>query len=70
MGFVIEADTLGRSKMLTSIGSLMKLDQIDSGRTRLTSTFFHRPRGALAWVINRLVILRKQRRNRLMALAS
>jgi uncharacterized membrane protein len=70
MAFVIEADTFGLGKMLTSIGSLMQLDPIDSGRARLTWSFFHQPRGAVARVMNRLVILRRQRTNRLKALES
>ena len=70
MAFVIEADTFGLGKMLTNIGSLMQLSPIDSGRTRLTWSFFHQPRGGLARVMNRLVILRQQRTNRLRALES
>jgi hypothetical protein len=70
MAFVIEADTFGLGKMLTCIGSLMVLEPVDSGRTRLTWSFFHQPRGAVARVMNRLVILRQQRTNRLRALAS
>jgi uncharacterized membrane protein len=70
MAFMIEADTFGLGKMLTNIGSLMQLDPIDPGRTRLTWSFFHQPRGALARVTNRLVILRQQRTNRRRALES
>jgi hypothetical protein len=70
MAFIIEADTFGLGKMLTDIGSLMQLDPIDPRRTRLTWSFFHQPRGALGRVMNRLVILRQQRTNRLRALES
>jgi uncharacterized membrane protein len=70
MAFVIEDDTFGLGKLLTNIGSLMQLEQLDAGRTRLTWSFFHEPRGALARIMNRLVILRQQRTNRLKALES
>lgn len=70
MAFVIEDDTFGLGRMLTDIGSLMELDPIDEVRTRLTWSFFHQPRGILGRVMNRLVILRQQRNNRLAALES
>jgi hypothetical protein len=70
MAFVIEADTFGLGKLLTNIGSLMQLEPLGPGRTRLTWSFFHQPRGVIGRVMNRLVILRQQRTNRLKALAS
>ena len=70
MAFVIEHDTFGIGKLLTDVGSLMQLEPLGPGRTRLTWSFFHQPRGVLGRVMNRLVILRQQRANRLQALAS
>ncbi|MBC3190959.1 hypothetical protein H7X46_07770 [Pseudonocardia sp. C8] len=70
MAFVIEADTFGLGKLLAHTGSLMRLEPLDNGRTRLTWSFFHEPRNAVARLMNRLMILRQQRRNRLRALES
>lgn len=68
MAFEIEDDTFGLGKMSTGIGSIMQLESIDANQTRLTWSFFHQPRGPLARLMNRLVILRQQRFNRLRAL--
>jgi len=70
MAFVIESDTFGIGTMLDNVGSLMVLEPAGEGRTRLTWSFFHQPRGPLARLMNRAVILRRQRSNRLAALAS
>ena len=48
----------------------MQLEPLGPGQTRLTWSFFHQPRGILGRAMNRLVILRQQRSNRLQALAS
>jgi len=70
MAFVIEEDSFGIGKLLTNVGSLMELRPVTQSRTALVWSFFHQPRGVLGRVINRLVILRQQRHNRLRALES
>jgi hypothetical protein len=70
MAFVIEHDTFGIGKLLNDVGSLMQLEPLGPGQTRLTWSFFHKPRGVPGRAMNRLVILRQQRSNRLQALAS
>jgi uncharacterized membrane protein len=70
MAFVIESDTFGIGKMLDNVGSLMQMEALDEQLTRLTWSFFHEPRGPLARLMNRLVILRQQFSNRLKALTS
>jgi len=70
MAFVIEEDTFGIGRLLTNVGSLMELRPVTDSRTVLEWSFFHQPRGVLGRVLNRLVILRQQRQNRLRALES
>jgi hypothetical protein len=70
MALLIESETFGMSKMLANIGSLMELKSLGPGATELTWSFFHEPRGLLGALMNRLVILRQQRANRLRALES
>jgi uncharacterized protein YndB with AHSA1/START domain len=70
MAFLIEAETFGLFRMLDAVGSVIDLEPDGPDRTRVTWTFFHRPHGLVGHVMNRIVIRRQQRRNRLAALAS
>lgn len=70
MAFVITADTFGLGRLLSDIGSVMQLRREADGQTRLVWSFFHTPRGLPGSLMNKLVILRQQRRNRLEALRS
>lgn len=70
IGYVIEEETFGLFKVMTEPGFTLELEAVEGGRTRVVFAFFHEPRGILGRVLNRLVILRQQRKNRLAALAS
>lgn len=70
IGYVIEEETFGLFRILSAPGFSLELADEGAGRTRVTFTFFHDPRGILGHVMNMLVVLRAQRRNRLAALAA
>ena len=70
IAFVIEEDTFGLSKVMTDAGSSIDIEPIGPDRTRVEWIFFHNPKGLLGWVLNVFVIRRKQRANRLAALAA
>ena len=70
IGYVIEEETFGLFRFMTSPGFALELESGGPLRTRVTFRFFHDPRGVLGHVMNALVILRAQRVNRLAALAS
>lgn len=70
IGYVIEEETFGLFRVMTEPGFTLELEPVQDGRTRVVFSFFHDPKGILGRVLNRLVILRQQRKNRLAALAS
>lgn len=70
MAFQIEEETFGLFRFLENVGSLIEIEPVGVGRVRVTWSFFHDARGLLGRLMNRLVILRQQRLNRLRALAS
>ncbi len=70
IAILIEEETFGLFRLMSEVGSSLELAPVDANQTRVTFTFFHNPKGILGYVMNQLVILRQQRRNRLAALAS
>lgn len=70
MAVLIEEETFGLFKLLSEVGSSLEIEPLDPHRTKVIFTFFHNTRGVLGYIMNGLVILRQQRRNRLAALAS
>lgn len=70
MAFLIEEETFGLFRFLERVGALMEIEPAGPNQTRVTWSFFHQSRGLLGAVMNRAVILRQQRANRLRALAS
>lgn len=70
MRFVIEEETFGLAKIMRDTGSSLEIESVGSGKTRVIFSFYHRPKGVLGHILNRLIVLRQQRRNRLLALDS
>ena len=55
---------------MTEPGFALDIEPARSGRCRVVFSFFHHPKGVFGYVMNVLVVLRRQRRNRPTALAS
>ena len=70
MAVHIEKENFGIFRMITDVGSSPEIESVGPYKTRVIFSFFHRPKGIVGHIMNRLVILRQQRRNRLAALAS
>lgn len=70
IGYVIEEETFGMFRIITSPGFSLELEPTGPRSTRVVFTFFHDPRGILGHVMNVIVVLRAQRTNRLAALAA
>jgi hypothetical protein len=70
MAFQIVEETFGLFRFLAQVGSVMEIEPLGPNCSRVVWSFFHEPQGLLGRVLNRLVILRQQRGNRLSALAS
>lgn len=70
IGYRIEEEDIGMSKMLTEAGYTTELEFLGPNETRVVWKFFHNPKGVFGHTMNRLFILRAQRKNRLAALAS
>ena len=70
MAFIIEEESFGLFRVMTEPGSSIELEPIGPRQTRVVWKFFHKPKGIIGHVLNVLVIRRKQRTNRLAALAS
>ena len=68
IGYRIEREDIGMSKMLTEAGYTTELEALGPNKTRVVWKFFHNPKGMFGKIMNRLVILRQQRKNRLGAL--
>jgi hypothetical protein len=67
---LIEEETFGLFRLLSEVGSSLELEPLGPHQTRVIFTFFHNTKGVTGYLMNRLVVLRQQRRNRLAALAS
>ena len=70
MAVHIEEENFGIFRMITDVGSSLEIESVGPNKTRVIFSFFHRPKGIVGQIMNRLVILRQQRRNRLAALVS
>jgi len=70
MAVLIEEETFGLFRLLSEVGSSLELLPVDANHTQVIFTFFHNTKGIAGSLMNQLVILRQQRRNRLAALAS
>jgi len=70
IGYVIEEETFGMFRIISSPGFSLELEPLGPARTRVVFTFFHDPRGILGHVMNVMIVLRAQRTNRLAALAA
>jgi uncharacterized protein YndB with AHSA1/START domain len=70
IAYVIEQDTFGLGRVMTEPGFALDIEPAGPGHSRVTFSFFHHPKGVLGHVMNVLVVLRQQRRNRRAALAS
>ena len=67
--YVLDADTLGFTRVVTGFGFSIALAQIDAGTTTVSLASYYRPRGVLGQVANRLVLARQLRRARRAMLA-
>lgn len=56
---ILEADDLGICQLFSGFAFSATLSPTGDGATRLSLETYYRPRGALAWVLNRLVLRRK-----------
>jgi Polyketide cyclase / dehydrase and lipid transport len=70
MAVQIEEENFDIFRFLTDVGSSLELEAVEPNKTRVIFSFFHRPKGIVGHIMNRLIILRQQRRNRLAALKS
>ncbi len=70
VGYVIEEESFGLFRILSQPGFALELAALGPDRTRVTFSFFHDAKGLFGHVMNVLVVLRSQRKNRLAALAS
>ncbi len=70
IGYVIEEESFGLFRIMSSPGFSLELEEEGAARTRLIFTFFHDPRGIMGHVMNVLMVLPAQRKNRLAALAA
>jgi hypothetical protein len=70
MAVLIEEETFGLFRLLSAVGSSLELLPVHADHTQVIFTFFHTTKGIAGSLMNQLVILRQQRRNRLTALAS
>lgn len=66
---LIEEETFGLFRLLSEVGSSLELEPLGPRQTRVIFTFFHNTKGVIGYLMNKLVVLRQQRRNRLAALA-
>jgi hypothetical protein len=67
---LIEEETFGLFRLLSEVGSSLELELLSPRQTRVIFTFFHNTKGVTGYIMNKLVVLRQQRRKRLAALAS
>jgi hypothetical protein len=67
---LIEEETFGLFRLLSEVGSSLEIEPLGPNKVKVIFTFFHNTKGVLGHVMNVLFILRQQRRNRLVALAS
>lgn len=67
---LIEEETFGLFRLLSEVGSSLEIEPLGPHQTRVIFTFFHNTKGVMGYLMNKLVVLRQQRRNRLAALAS
>jgi uncharacterized protein YndB with AHSA1/START domain len=70
IAFVIEEETFGLFRVMTETGSSIEIRPNGPNQTRVIWTFFHNAKGLMGHIMNRLVVLRQQRRNRLAALTA
>jgi uncharacterized protein YndB with AHSA1/START domain len=70
IAYLIEEESFGLFRVMTEPGFAIELESAGPGTTRVVWSFFHNPKGLIGQILNVLVILRQQRRNRLAALAS
>ncbi len=68
VGYHIEKEDIGMFRVISDVGYTTELEALNQESTRVTWRFFHRPRGLMGTLMNRLFILPQQRRNRLGAL--
>ncbi len=68
--YLIEEESFGLFRVMAEPGFSLELVSVGPGKTRVIFSFLHNPKGLLGHILNVLVILRQQRRNRLAALAS
>jgi len=70
IAYLIEEENFGLFRVLTQVGFSIEIESAGPDKTRVIWSFFHNPKGLSGHILNVLVILRQQRRNRLAALAS
>ncbi len=70
IAYLIKEESFGLFRVMTEPGFSLELVSVGPGKTRVIFSFLHNPKGLLGHILNVLVILRQQRRNRLAALAS
>jgi hypothetical protein len=70
IAILIEEETFGLFRLLSEVGSSLEIEPLGTRQTRVIFTFFHNTKGMMGYIMNKLVVLRQQRRNRLAALAS
>jgi hypothetical protein len=70
IAYLIEEENFGIFRVLTQVGFSIEIESAGLDKTRVIWSFFHTPKGLLGHILNRMVILRQQRQNRLAALAA
>ncbi len=70
IAYLIEEESFGLFRVMTEPGFSLEIVSVGPSKTRVVFSFLHNPKGLLGHILNMLVILRQQRRNRLAALAS
>lgn len=70
IAYLIEEETFGLFKVMSSPGFSLELEPVGENATRVVFSFFHEPKGVIGALLNVLVIRRAQRKNRLAAPAS
>ncbi len=70
IGYRIEEEDIGIFNAITEVGYTTELESLGPNKTRVVWKFFHHPKGIFGHIMNRLFILRQQRKNRRGALES
>ena len=62
MAVHIEEETFGMFRLITDVGSSLEIEPVTEQQTRVIFTFFHRPKGIVGHIMNRLAALASLKR--------